>query len=164
MALERTAGPSVIALSRQNLPVLPPEIVFQGGNVYRGAYILREGGSSRLDVLLLATGSEVHVALEARGLLEAEGISTRVVSCLGLERFREQPEEYRSAVLPPHVRVRVSAEAGATLGWDRYVGDSGAAVGIDRFGASAPGARVFRELGITAEAVAERAKAAIAAV
>ncbi|HEY5764493.1 MAG TPA: transketolase, partial [Candidatus Deferrimicrobiaceae bacterium] len=158
MALERTAGPSAIALSRQNLPVLPPEIVFHGGNVYRGAYILMEGGNLRPEVILLATGSEVHVAAEARALLEADGISTRVVSCLSLERFGEQPEEYRNAVLPPSIRTRVSVEAGATLGWERYVGEAGAAVGIDRFGASAPGPRVFRELGITAEAVAARAK------
>ena len=158
MALERTSGPSAIALSRQNLPVLPPEIVFHGGNVYRGAYILMEGGNLRPEVILLATGSEVHVAAEARALLEADGISTRVVSCLCLERFGEQPEEYRNAVLPPSVRTRVSVEAGVTLGWERYVGEAGAAVGIDRFGASAPGPRVFRELGITAEAVAARAK------
>lgn len=161
MALERTSGPSAIALSRQNLPVLPPEIVFHEGNVYRGAYILMEGGNTLPEVILLATGSEVHVAVEARSLLEEEGISTRVVSCLCLERFREQTEEYRNAVLPPSVRVRVSVEAGATLGWERYVGESGAAVGIDRFGASAPGPRIFRELGITAEAVAARVKALV---
>ncbi len=159
MALERTAGPSAIALSRQNLPVLPPGVVLDGGNVYRGAYILREGGNRRPEVILLATGSEVHVALEARGLLEGEGVSTRVVSCLCLERFREQPEEYRNAVLPPSIRARVSVEAGTTFGWERYVGEAGTAVGIDRFGASAPGERIFREFGITAEAVAERAKA-----
>jgi len=159
MALERTSGPSAIALSRQNLPVLPPEIVFRGGNVYRGAYILMEGGNRRPEVILLATGSEVHVALEARALLEAGGISTRVVSCLCLERFGEQPEEYRNEVLPPPVRARASVEAGVTLGWERYVGEAGIAVGIDRFGASAPGPRVFRELGITAEAVAARAMA-----
>ena len=109
-------------------------------------------------MVLLASGSEVHVALEAAKLLEAEGISARVVSFLCRERFEEQPDEYRRSVLPPSVRARVSVEAAATFGWERYVGDGGASVGIDRFGASAPAARIFRELGITPGNVAARAK------
>ena len=158
IALERTNGPSAIALTRQNLPVLSPDSVFHGGNVYRGAYILWEGGNNRPEAILLATGSEVHVAVEARKLLEAEGISTRVVSAPCLERFEEQPEEYRRAVLPPSVRARVSVEAGTTYGWERYVGDGGSAVGIDRFGASAPGSRLFQEFGFTPGNVAARVK------
>lgn len=156
--MERTAGPSAIALTRQNVPVLPPENVGRDGNVYRGAYILKEGGKGSPAVILLASGSEVHVALEAAGLLESEGMSTRVVSFLCRERFEEQPAEYRRFVLPPSVRARVSVEAASTFGWERYVGDGGACVGIDRFGASAPAGRIFRELGITAENVAARAK------
>lgn len=159
MAMERTSGPTALALTRQNVPVLPPEAVYREGNVYRGAYILIEGGGGSPEAILIATGSEVHVALEARTLLEAEGIPTRVVSLLCRERFEEQPDEYRRSVLPPSVRARVSLEAGATFGWDRYVGESGASVGIDRFGGSAPGARVLQELGITAAAVSARAKA-----
>ena len=158
IALERAAGPSAIVLSRQKLPVLPPDAVYRNGDVYRGAYILEDGGAAP-SVVLIATGSEVHVALGAAKLLGADGIAARVVSGLCLERFAEQPAEYRDQVLPPAVRVRVSVEAACTFGWDRYVGERGTAVGIDRFGASAPGDRVLRELGFTAENVAARAKA-----
>ncbi|HSM00242.1 MAG TPA: transketolase [Candidatus Limnocylindria bacterium] len=159
MAMERTAGPSLVALTRQNVPVLPPEDVYREGNVFRGAYILKEGGNGRPAVILLASGSEVHVALQAATLLEAEGTPSRVVSFLSWERFEEQPGEYRRFVLPPSVRARVSVEAAATFGWERYVGDGGVSVGINRFGASAPGGRIFQELGITPENVAARAKA-----
>jgi transketolase len=159
MAMERTAGPSLVALTRQNVPVLPPEDVYREGNVFRGAYILKEGGNGRPAVILLASGSEVHVALQAANLLEAEGTPARVVSFLSWERFEEQPGEYRRFVLPPSVRARVSVEAAATFGWERYVGDGGASVGINRFGASAPGGRIFQELGITPDNVAARAKA-----
>ncbi len=158
IAVERTDGPSAIALSRQKLPVLSPEAVYRNGDVYRGAYILEEGGASPA-VVLVATGSEVHVALAAANILAAEGIAARVVSALCLERFEEQPAEYRDRVLPPAVRARVSVEAGVTFGWHRHVGDRGAAIGIDRFGASAPGERVMKELGITADNVAARARA-----
>ncbi len=159
MAMERTAGPSLLALTRQNVPVLPSEDVYREGNVFRGAYILKEGGNGRPAVVLLASGSEVHVALKAATLLEAEGTPARVVSFLSWERFEEQPGEYRRFVLPPSVRARVSVEAAATFGWERYVGDGGASVGINRFGASAPGGRIFQEFRITPEHVASRAKA-----
>lgn len=159
MAMERTEGPSMVALTRQNVPVLPPEDVYREGNVFRGAYILKEGGNGRPAVILLASGSEVHVALDAANILESEGIPARVASFLSWERFEEQPGEYRRLVLPPSVRARVSVEAAATFGWERYVGDGGASVGIDRFGASAPGGRILQELGITPENVAARAKA-----
>ena len=159
MAMERTEGPSMMVLTRQNVPVLPPEDVYRQGNVFCGAYILKEGRNGRPAVILLASGSEVHVALEAANILEAEGIPARVVSFLSWERFEEQPGEYRRLVLPPSVRARVSVEAAATFGWERYVGDGGTSVGIDRFGASAPGGRVFQELGITPGNVVARAKA-----
>jgi transketolase len=161
IALERTSGPSALVLSRQKLPILPPEDVHRDGNVYRGAYIHEEGTGGNPRVILLASGSELHVALAARKLLEAEGIPARVVSFLCWERFEEQPGEYRNAVLPPVVRARVSVEAGCTFGWSRYLGEKGIAVGIDRFGASAPGDRLFREFGITAENVAATAKAVL---
>ncbi|MBI5576838.1 MAG: transketolase [Deltaproteobacteria bacterium] len=159
MALERTGGPSAIVLTRQKVPVLPPEAVFRGGNVYRGAYIYEEGAGGSPKAILIASGSEVHVALGAKKLLEAGGITARVVSFPCRERFEEQTEEYRNLVIPPSIRARVSVEAGSTFGWEKYVGEEGASVGIDRFGASAPGDRLFREYGITAEAVAERVKA-----
>jgi transketolase len=162
-AMERTAGPTAIVLTRQKIPVLPPEKVFRDGNVYRGAYVLEDSGDGSPDVLLLASGSEVGVAMAAGKQLAAEGVKARVVSMPCWERFEEQPAEYRRAVLPPHVPVRVSVEAGATFGWERYVGSPGGSVGIDRFGASAPADRVFRELGITPEAVRDRAKSLLEA-
>jgi transketolase len=159
MALERTEGPSALALTRQKLPVLSPAAVHRDGNVYRGAYIYEEGAGGTPKVILLASGSEVHVALAAKKLLEADGIPARVVSFLCRERFEEQPAGYREAVLPPSVRARVSVEAGSVFGWERYVGEKGVSVGIDRFGASAPGDRLFREFGFTPENVASKARA-----
>lgn len=164
LALERTKGPTAIVLTRQKIPVLPPSSVHGDDGVDRGAYILSDTGEGRPDVLLLASGSEVHVALAAKKLLSAEGVAARVVSMPCWERFEEQPGKYREAVLPPAVVARVSVEAGSTFGWERYVGDRGASIGIDRFGASAPGERIFRELGITPEAVRDRAKSVLAAI
>jgi transketolase len=162
MALERTTGPTALLLTRQKIPVLPPEKVFRDDRVYRGAYVLEDAGDGRPDVLLIASGSEVSVALGARKLLSGDGVSARVVSMPCRERFEEQEASYREAVLPLSVPARVSVEAGATFGWERYVGDRGASVGIDRFGASAPAERIFRELGITADAVRDRAKSVLA--
>jgi transketolase len=164
MALERTEGPTLIALTRQKIPVLPPDTVFREDGARRGAYVVAEAEGGKPAVLLLATGSEVSVAIGARKLLAEEGISARVVSMPCWERFEEQGAAYRDAVLPREVAARVSVEAGATFGWERYVGSGGASVGIDRFGASAPAERVFRELGITPEAVRDRAKSVLAAV
>lgn len=163
-ALERTQGPTAIVLTRQKIPVLPPEGVLRDDGVGRGAYVLSEAEGGRPDVLLLASGSEVHVALAAKTLLSAEGVAARVVSMPCWERFEEQEAGYRESVLPPSVPARVSVEAGSTFGWERYVGDRGASVGIDRFGASAPAERIFRELGITPEAVRDRAKSVLAAI
>lgn len=109
-------------------------------------------------MILLASGSELHLAVEAAATLEAEGTPTRVVSMLSWFLFSRQEAGYRDRVLPPALRARVSVEAGVTLGWERWVGSEGASVGIDRFGASAPSERIFLELGVTAEAVAERAR------
>src|SRR5512140_2163263 len=164
MALERTAGPTALVLTRQKIPVLPPASVFRDDGVYRGAYVLEDAGDGRPDVLLIASGSEVSVAQAARKLLAEEGVAARVVSMPCMKRFEEQEAGYREAVLPPSVPARVSVEAGSTFGWERYVGDRGASVGIDRFGASAPAERIFRELGITPEAVRDRAKAVLAAI
>jgi transketolase len=158
MALERADGPSLLCLSRQKLPTLPPETVFGEGNVYRGGYICMEGSGTAPKVVLIATGSETSVAIEARALLEAEGVSTRVVSMPCREVFESQPKDYRDAVIPPGVKARVSVEAAASFGWDRYVGDSGACVALDHFGASAPGERIFAEFGFTAANVASVAR------
>ncbi len=161
MALERTSGPSALVLTRQKLPVLPPEAVYRDGNVYRGAYIYEEGPGGSPKVILIASGSEVQVALAAKKLLEADGVSARVVSFLCRERFEEQPASYRDSVLPPSVKARVSVEAGSTFGWERYIGEGGCSVGIDRFGASAPGDRLLKEFGFTPENVAAKAKTLI---
>jgi transketolase len=151
IALERRGGPVALALTRQKVPTLDREEVAAADGVLRGGYTLWQSGSGEPDVLLLATGSELSVALEAAKTLDA---NVRVVSLPCFELFAQQPQEYRDDVLPPGVGARVSIEAGITHGWERWVGDHGASVGIDRFGASAPGGRVLTELGITPEHVA----------
>ncbi|GAB4245335.1 MAG: transketolase [Thermoleophilia bacterium] len=163
VALERSDGPVALVLTRQNVPTLDRTVLNPAHELERGAYILAEapGGPESVDVLLLATGSEVHVALEARAILTAEGVGARVVSMPSWELFAAQEQAYREWVLPPRVRARVSVEAGVTFGWERWVGAGGAMVGIDRFGRSAPGNRVLAEFGITARHVAEQARLSV---
>ncbi|HET7103548.1 MAG TPA: transketolase [Terracidiphilus sp.] len=155
LALERK-GPSFFALTRQDVPVIDPAAhdVFAG--VSRGAYILEDAVTPR--VVLIGTGSEVWPVLAAARLLAAGGIAARVVSFPSWKLFEEQPAEYRAKVLPAGV-PRLAVEAGATLGWWKYVGQDGDVLGIDHFGASAPGAKVLAEFGFTAENIAARAKA-----
>ena len=149
----------MIALSRQGLPVWNPAGVPDDA-IERGAYVLRESyKGAEPDLILIATGSEVHICNLAADLLEADGIATRVVSAPCLDRFAEQDEAYRDEVLPPGCRARVSVEAAATLGWDRWVGEAGLAVGLDRFGASAPQKDLYEHFGFTPEAIAEHGKA-----
>ena len=152
--------PVALALTRQKLPVLAevPEASSREG-VARGAYVLAEAsrGAGSIDAILIASGSEVHTALAARELLEQKKLSVRVVSMPSWELFDRQDDAYRGAVLPPDVHARLSVEAGVTLGWCRYVGDRGGSVGIDRFGASAPGDIVLDRLGINPGNVAARA-------
>lgn len=149
-ALENTKAPSALALTRQDVPTLE----VPAGAVAKGGYVLADAGGTP-DAILIATGSEVHVALSAKRLLDEGGIATRVVSMPSTELFEQQDEAYRARVLPPEVRRRVAVEAGATLGWYKYVGLDGAVVGLDRFGASAEGDEVMRRYGFTAEHVAE---------
>jgi transketolase len=145
-------GPVALLLTRQNVPVLDPDPT---RGAVRGAYVLAEAeGGGEPEAILIATGSEVAVALEARELLVQQGVAARVVSMPSWEIFNAQDEEYKNSVLPPGVEVRVSVEAGVTMGWERYVGFRGTSIGIDRFGASAPGETVLGELGITPENVA----------
>ncbi|WP_053353028.1 transketolase [Leucobacter musarum] len=166
--LTRTAGPAGIALTRQNVPVLPQGDGFATAEqaaegVRRGAYVLADSPSDSLDMLLIATGSEVQLAVEARERLAAEGIGARVVSAPSLEWFAEQTAEYRESVLPASVTARVSVEAGLSLGWERIVGDRGRSVSIEHFGASADYETLFREFGITTDAVVAAAHASLAA-
>jgi len=154
VAMLRKTGPVGLALTRQNLPALDPA---KAKGAVRGAYILEEA-SGPAKVLLIATGSEVHLAVAARTALEAEGIPTRVVSMPCWELFKEQDEAYRRDVLPPALKARVSIEAGVTAGWERWVGDAGACIGLDHFGASAPAELLFERFGFTVENVVKTAK------
>jgi len=161
LALEREDGPVALALTRQKVPTLDRGEVAAAEGVARGAYVLWESEdvSGLPDVLLLATGSEVHVALDAGRRLAAQGTSARVVSMPCWELFEAQPRDYRDEVLPPDARARLSIEAGVELGWRRWVGDDGDSISIERFGASAPGTTVLEKFGFTADAVVERALA-----
>ncbi|MFT5682412.1 MAG: transketolase, partial [Myxococcota bacterium] len=159
MALTRRNGPVALSLTRQGLPLLDHTTLGSAAGLHQGGYILSEADHGAPAAVIIATGSEVGLALDAQAALSAEGVSVRVVSMPCCEAFDEQAIEYRRSVLPPGV-PRVSVEAGITLGWERYVGLEGHAVGIDRFGASAPGNVVADKLGINLTAV----KAAVMAV
>ena len=158
-AMEYNEGPIFMALTRQALPILDQDRYASAANLRRGAYVLAdaEGGEPR--VILLATGSEVATALEARERLQAEGIPTRMVSMPSWTLFDRQDQSYRDQVLPPAITARVAVEAASPMGWDRWVGSEGRVVGISHFGASAPAKTIFKELGITAENVAHQARA-----
>ena len=157
IALERRHGPTALIFTRQKLPMLDrPELASDGG-VKRGGYTIWQS-SPTPDVILIGTGSEVHIALEAGQLLRDNGIAARVVSLPSWELFDIQPVEYRQSILPPDVRARISVEAAATLGWERYVGIDGIAVGLDRFGASAPYKTIYQKLGLTATRMADEAR------
>jgi transketolase len=156
LALERTDGPTVLVFTRQDVPVLEsnPE------GVARGAYIMADSaeiGAGTPDVILIATGSEVALALDAKTALEAQGKKVRVVSAPSWDIFAKQDKAYRESVLPSSVKARVGIEAGSSLGWERFVGLDGAMVCLDRFGASAPDAIVFEKLGFTVENVVKHA-------
>jgi len=155
VALERRDGPTALALTRQKLPVLFEITRNPAEKVTRGAYVLADS-SGIPSALLIASGSEVHLALEARDLLAQKGIAVRVVSMPSWALFDAQPASYREAVLPPQVTARLAIEAGVTQGWAKYVGLAGDVMGLDRFGASAPYKVLMEKFGFTAEAVVER--------
>jgi transketolase len=161
LAMERADGPVALALTRQKLPTFDRAQVAAADGVLRGAYTLWQSGEGEPDVILLATGSELHLALEAARALDA---NARVVSMPCWELFDEQPEDYRDEVLPPAVEARVSVEAGITFGWQRWVGPRGFSVGVDRFGASSPYQRIFEELGLTVDNVVAAAAGVLARV
>ncbi|WP_179129694.1 transketolase [Corynebacterium pacaense] len=160
-ALEYKEGPKGLALTRQNVPVLEgtKEKALEG--VRRGAYVLLEGSKPTPDVILLGTGSEVQLAVEAAGTLEAEGVATRVVSVPCMDWFAEQDREYIDSVLPPQVTARVSVEAGIAMPWYRWLGTKGRTVSLEHFGASADYKTLFEKFGITAQAVVEAARESI---
>ncbi len=155
--------PAALVLSRQTLPTLDRTHLGAAAGVARGAYVLAEAGGGWPEVILLATGSEVHLALEAREELEADDIAARVVSMPCWELFDRQPADYREQVLPRAVTARVAIEQASTLGWDRYVGDSGTVVGMRTFGASAPLKQLLSKFGFTPEWVSQVARELVAA-
>ncbi|MHB8858944.1 MAG: transketolase [Thermoleophilia bacterium] len=161
LTLKRKSGPIALILTRQELPVLDRGKYAAANGLARGAYVLADTSPAHgvPDLIIIATGSEVHVALEAYEKLAKEGDWVRLVSMPSWEIFEEQDVDYRQEVLPPAVTRRLSVEAGASLGWQKYVGDSGDIISIDHFGASAPGATVLEKLGISAENVYAHAKA-----
>ncbi|MCM3142833.1 transketolase [Brevibacillus sp. MER 51] len=157
-AVSRTDEPVVLVLTRQNLPVLPETIEKAAEGVSKGAYVLADAPSGNPQLILLATGSEVSLVMQAREQLLAKGIETRVVSMPSWNLFERQPKEYRDAVIPPTVKARVAVEMGSPMGWERYAGDNGTVIAIDQFGASAPGERIMKEYGFTVENVVAEAE------
>jgi transketolase len=157
-AIEQEETPVALVFSRQGLPVWPPTGV-PDDCIHRGAYILRYSYKDEPELILIATGSEVHICTDAADRLEADGVATRVVSAPCLDRFAEQAQDYQDRVLPPSVRARVSVEAASTFGWDRWVTEDGDSIGMHTFGASGPQQDLYRHFGFTPEKVAERGKA-----
>ncbi len=172
--LENHENPAGIILTRQNIPTYARgngaaegDTFGSAAGVAKGGYVLAEaskdGATVPAQVLLLATGSEVQLAVQAREALQAEGIATRVISMPCVEWFNKQDAAYRESVLPVAVKARVSVEAGLALGWKEFVGDAGRSISLEHYGASADFKRLFQEFGITAEAVAAAAKDSLAA-
>ena len=151
VAVQRNS-PTLLALTRQNLSILDRSRARDAG-VARGGYILSEAEGGKPEVLLIGTGSEVELCVKAQARLKELGIRARVVSLPSWKLFAEQESSYRQQVLPGDVRKRVTVEAGATFGWERFAGDEGTVIGIDRFGASAPAKEVMKQFGFTAERV-----------
>lgn len=149
--MRRNDGPTTLILTRQKLPALPRN-ADAASEAARGGYIIHEP-SAAPRAIVIATGSEVSIAVDAAKQLDADGIPTRVVSLPSWELFAAQDKSWQDRVLPPSITARVSIEAGSTFGWERFVGCSGRMIGIDHFGASAPGDRLFKEFGFTAERV-----------
>ncbi len=156
-ALKHRQGPTALVFTRQKLPILDRTSLASANEVQSGGYILWQATASP-EVILIGTGSEVHIALEAGKLLKEKGIAARVVSLPSWELFDAQPAEYRNSVLLPGLKARVSIEAGITLGWEKYVGSEGIAIGIDHFGTSAPGRGIYEHFGLTAQHMADEAE------
>ncbi|SFK68141.1 transketolase [Salinicoccus halodurans] len=164
LALESTDTPTALVLTRQNLPVLKHTDESGYDNVRKGGYIIQKGDKETPDALLIATGSEVPLAIEAHRVLKEKGIETNVISLPSWDRFNAQDVEYRYTVIPPQVKARVGIEMASTLGWERYVGDYGVTVGIDKFGASAKGDKVIEEYGFTVDNIVKQTENSIKSV
>jgi transketolase len=162
VALEMQNRPVALVLSRQNLPTLDRSHLASASGLQRGAYILADVEGGNPDLVLIATGSELSLAIAAAEHLRTEDIRARVVSMPSWELFDEQQQEYQDSVIPPQVKMRLAVEAGSSQGWHRYVGDGGSVLGVEQFGASAPGEVMLREFGFTADNVRLRAHALLA--
>jgi len=161
VAIETRDRPVALILTRQDVPTLDRSRYAAAAGLKRGGYILAEAANGQPEIVLIATGSEVGLIVEAQRELEKQNIQARLVSMPSWELFDAQAEEYRHSVLPPLIRARLAVEAGATQGWHRYVGDLGDVIGLDHFGSSAPGPVLMREYGFTVENVCKRALALI---
>jgi len=160
LAIEHCDAPVTLVFTRQAVPTLDRTRMGSADGLRQGAYVLDDGEGDPA-VILIASGSEVHLIVEAAQRLRETGLAVRCVSMPSWELFDAQPREYRDSVLPPTIRARLAVEAGATQGWSKYVGDSGDVIGIDHFGASAPGDVNLREFGFTVEEVCRRAQAVL---
>jgi transketolase len=156
VAMETQDQPVALVLTRQNVPTLDRTQVAPAEGLRRGAYILSEAPEGKLDLILIASGSEIRLILGAQQRLREQNVNARVVSMPSWQLFEAQSQEYRDSVVPPSVRARVAVEAGSTQGWHRFVGEQGDVIGVNRFGVSAPGEVLMREYGFTVENVCER--------
>jgi len=164
VALERTTGPTALALTRQAVPTLDRDHFASADGLRQGAYVLADLGEGKSQLILIASGSEVSLIIEAGERLLEKGHSVRLISFPSWELFSEQPIEYQEQVLSPNIHARVAIEAGVTQGWERWVGNGGAVIGLDRFGASAPYREVYQHLGLTVERIIEEAERLLANV
>jgi transketolase len=162
LALNRKDGPVTLVLSRQDLPTLDREKYAPASGLQKGGYVLADAPGGAPQAAIIATGSELNIAVQAQDKLAAQGVRARVVSLPCWEVFAAQPPEYRDQVLPPSLTTRVSIEAAATFGWERWVGDRGVAIGLDRYGASAPYEVIFKELGLTADHLVQTVQSLLA--
>jgi transketolase len=158
VALENSHGPTALALTRQALPIFDRSDLADASGLEKGAYILKEADNGNPEVILIGTGSETGLAVEAASVLEEQDIATRVVSMPSWELFEKQSEAYRESVLPSNNNRRISVEAATTLGWQRWTGQEGVSIGLDHFGYSAPYKDVFEKVGITVERIVAEAK------
>ncbi len=158
VAIARRDGPTLLALTRQNVPTLDRNLYAPASGLERGAYVLADLGDGSPELILMATGSEGYLIVEAGALLAAEGINVRLVSFPSWELFDEQDLEYRRSVLPPQVTARMAVEAGVSMGWERWVGDHGLILSLGRYGASAPYKVLYQELGFSVENIVEKAR------
>ncbi|HEY4644341.1 MAG TPA: transketolase C-terminal domain-containing protein, partial [Bacteroidota bacterium] len=157
-AMMRKIGPTMLVLTRQNLPIFDRGKVASAEGLLKGAYVLSKEKGTTPVLILIASGSEVQLILSAQEKLAVGGIDARVVSMPSWELFQEQPRDYRDEVLPPTVKSRLAVEAGSPLGWREWVGDAGDYIGVDKFGGSAPYKEIFKHYGLTVENVVTRAK------